>query len=317
MIGVLLGILALATTALADPLPRNWPMPPAELERRFEREPFAITSVEGAESGTSGAVRLTLRFADGKVVEAKWKPVSDASLDDWNNSPRRELASYRIQRFFLDERDYVVPTSAFRCIPIEDYGLIRKDAAPTLESSRCVLGLLSVWLQHVSSRDPFYDPARFARDEAYARHFGDFNLLTFLIDHRDGKLANLLVSTDASDPRAFSVDNGISFESFPWNMEATNWNDLRVPWVRKDRIDRLRGADEAKIRALGVVAEMTRDESGIFRPSPPTENMGEGKGVRKEGARIQLGLTDLEIHRVRRRIERLLREVDEGRLQVR
>ena len=73
----------------------------------------------------------------------------------------------------------------------------------------------------------------------------------------------------------------------------------------------------AGLRSLGVVAEMALGEDGIFRAADLGENMGERRGVRREGNRIQMGLTNLEIDRVRRRIEKLLDEVDEGRLPVR
>jgi hypothetical protein len=309
-------ILVVANSVFADALPRNWPLPPSELEWRFEREPFTISAIDDAGTGRTGAFKLALRFKDGKTLQVKWKPAPDESLDQWNNSPRRELASYAIQRLFLHENDYVVPTSVLRCIPIEDYGPIQADAKPTLEASRCVLGVLSVWLKDVSAPEPFFDAARFERDQLYARHFSDFNLLSFLINHRDGAHNNLLLSTNASEPRSFSIDNGISFESFPWNMSVINWNDLRVPWVRKASIDRLRSVDEARLESLGVVAEMTRGEDGIFRVTAPGENLEEDEGVRTEGERIQLGLTDLEINRVEGRIERLLEQVDEGKLAV-
>jgi hypothetical protein len=304
-------------TAVADPLPRNWPLPPSELQRRFEREPFTITEVESVGAASTGAVKLELRFADGKAIDVKWKAVREDALDHWNNSPRRELAAYRIQQLFLDEHDYVVPTCALRCIPLDAYGPIRTDASPTLENTRCVLGLLSVWLKDVDAPEPFFDRERFARDAPYARGLADLNLLTYLIDHRDGKRTNLLTSTDASDPRSFSVDNGISFESFPWNMEATNWNELHVPWLRKQSVDRLRRVDAARLAELGVVAELAADENGILQLTQPSANTTPHHGVRLKDGWIQLGLTGAGIAEVRKRIEKLLRRVDEGEIAVR
>jgi hypothetical protein len=304
-------------SGFAGTLPRNWPLPPAELERRFEREPFQIRDVESPDKATTGAVRLDLVFDDGKVVAAKWKAVRDGALDDWNNSPRRELASYLVQRLFLDENDYVVPTSAPRCIPLDAYAAIRADAKPSVEGSRCVLGLLSVWLDDVDAPDPFFDKERFARDAAYAHGLADLNLLTYLIDHRDGKRSNLLVSENASDPRSFSVDNGISFGSFPWNMEAINWNEIHVPWLRRQSVDRLRGVDMARLSELGVVAELAPDEHGILRVTKPGANMVPHHGVRVKDGRVQLGLTGTEIHKLHDRIKDLIARVDEGRIPVR
>jgi hypothetical protein len=306
-----------AAPGLAGPLPRNWPLPPSELERRFAREPFEIRDVESADNATTGAVRLDLVFGDGKVVPVKWKAVREGALDDWNNSPRRELASYLVQRLFLDENDYVVPTSAPRCIPMDAYRAIQTDAKPTLEGSRCVLGLLSAWLGDVDAPDPFFDRERFARDAAYARGLADLNLLTYLIDHRDGKRSNLLRSEDASDPRSFSVDNGISFGSFPWNMEAINWNEIHVPWLRKQSVDRLRSVDMARLAALGVVAELAPDENGILQMTRPGANRVPHHGVRTQDGRVQFGLTGTEIHKLEDRIRDLLARVDEGKIPVR
>jgi len=308
-------IVASAGVSVGDRLPRNWPLQPSELQRRFEREHFVITHAEDAGTGRTGALKLKIAFADGKVVAVKWKAL-DEDLDDWNNSPRRELASYEIQRLFLDENDFVVPTSAPRCLPLEIYGAIRPAATPTFKTSRCVLGVLSVWLKDVSAPDPFYDEDRFASDPRYARRLADFNLLTYLIDHRDGAHMNLLLSTDASDPRSFTIDNGISFESFPWNMSVSNWDRIRVPWLRKQSVDRLRAVDKATLARLGVVAEMALDENGIFEVTAPGPNIDDDKGVRRKDGRIQFGLTELEIARLEGRIARLLREVDEGKMPV-
>jgi hypothetical protein len=302
---------------VTDPLPRNWPLPPSELEHRFEREPFTITEVESVGAASTGALKLELRFADGKAIDVKWKAVREDALDHWNNSPRRELASYRIQQFFLDEHDYVVPTCALRCIAVDAYGPIQANAKPTLENSRCVLGLLSVWLKDVDAPEPFFDRERFARDERYARGLADLNLLTYLIDHRDGKRTNLLTSTDETDPRSFSVDNGISFESFPWNMDATNWNELHVPWLRKQSVDRLRGVDAARLAELGVVAELVTDQNGVLRLTEPGANMTPHHGVRVKDGRIQIGLTGEGIDELRKRIAKLLRRVDDGEIPVR
>ena len=38
-----------------------------------------------------------------------------------------------------------------------------------------------------------YNPARFAADPVYARHIGQLNVLTYLIEHRDSNLGNFLL----------------------------------------------------------------------------------------------------------------------------
>jgi hypothetical protein len=306
-------LLAIAFAALSgvaahgDPLPRNWPLAPSELERRLQYDRFRVLHSEPAGERTD-ALKLDLVFADGEKLEVKWKAAA-GDLDQWNNSPRRELASYQMQRFFLDEHDYVVPTAAMRCVPVDVLG---GAVDPTIEDTRCVLGVLSAWLRDVTAPYPFYDETRYARDPLYARRLEDFNLLTYLIDHRDGAQANLLLSTNASDPRSFSVDNGISFESFPWNMSVFNWYRIRVPRLRRQSVERLRSVDEKSLASLGVVAELALDEHGIFVAVPPGKNLGPRRGVRREDGRIQFGLTKLEISKVRRRIETVTRAADEA-----
>ena len=48
----------------------------------------------------------------------------------------------------------------------------------------------------------------------------------------------------------------------------------------------------------------------------PTGNLDPGKGVRRYDNGFQLGLTDSEIRRVYRRLERLIQWIDDGRYEV-
>ena len=95
------------------------------------------------------------------------------------------------------------------------------------------------------------------------------NLLTYLIDHRDGRDGNFLESTDPSDPRIFAVDNGIAFEGFPWNFFVHNWNRIRVPWLRADPIARLRALPPDEPDRLGTLFDMDADAQGVLRVAQP------------------------------------------------
>ena len=71
---------------------------------------------------------MTLSFPDaGLVLDFKWKPVDPSwklvtqRYDGINNSPRKELAAWVIQRLFLDPEDYVVPFTTAYCVPLADY----------------------------------------------------------------------------------------------------------------------------------------------------------------------------------------------------
>lgn len=300
-------------TASADPY-YNWPGPPDELEHRLVEQDFEARRVVGAGGGVTGAQKATLYFpSDGTELTVKWKIVPH-SLDGWNNSPRKELAAYEIQKWFLDPEDYVVPTTVVHCRPMEK--IRDKSIEPTIEGTNCVLFVLSVWLKNVTVPDRLYDERRFQTDAHYAYHMANFNVLAVLIDHRDGRKGNFLVSKNDRDRRVYSVDNGISFNSWIWNYFVTNWEDLRVPAVPQTTIDRLRRLTDEDYEKLGVVVEMRLDGEGIFHQVPPGPNLDPSEGARFEHGVIQFGLTSSEIDEVRENVDELLEDVDEGEVAV-
>lgn len=308
---------AVAAAAAAGQLPRNWPQAPSELERRFASGDFLIREVKGAGGGVTGASRLLIEYPDGKQFKVKWKSVPAKSADGWNNSPRKELASYEVQRWLVDENDFLVPTSVPVCIPLDRYAPVDAKAKATLPGTSCVLGILTTWLEDVTAPEKLEDKKRLREDETFARYMADFNLLAYLIDHRDGRRGNVLLSSDPSDPRVFAVDNGIAFGPFPWNFLVRNWNDIRVPWLRNETVERLRRVDEDALERLGIVAELAADEAGVLRPVPPGPNLDEDEGARIRPGRIQFGLTEDEIDDLEDRIEDLLEKIDSGKIAVR
>ena len=297
-------------------MPRNWPMPPSEFDYRLAFEDFEIREVKSAGAGVTGASRFTVAFPDGEVLKIKWKRFPEKTLDGWNNSPRKELATYRIQRWLFDEPDYVVPTPVPRCIPLAVYAPVDAEAKPSVAGTSCVLGLAAVWMNDVTKADDLDDDDRFEADPQFARHLADFNLLTYLIDHRDGRDGNFLISTDPSDPRVFAVDNGIAFQGFPWNFFVRNWNHIRVPWLRREPIERLRALPPEEIERLGTLFDMEVDAAGILRLKQPTAPLDPDKGARIADGRVQLGLTATEIATLKTRITDLLADVDAGKISV-
>ena len=96
------------------------------------------------------------------------------TLDEYNDSPRRQFAAYELQKLFLDPEDYVVPTSLAYCSPLATYP--RSGVAPqrpTLPGSTCVLGFLNIWLKDVTISDDYYDEARFVSDPTYAYYLAN------------------------------------------------------------------------------------------------------------------------------------------------
>jgi hypothetical protein len=307
----------LATQAAAGDVPRNWPLPPADLENRFWDQDFKINEVKGAGGGVTGASRLKIEYPDGKVVKVKWKAVPHSKADGWNNSPRKEIAVYVMQRFVVDMNDFMIPTVAPHCLTMEEYKAIEPDAKPSFKGINCVLGLIAIWMEDLEAPWPFFEEELFKKDPRYARFLSDMNVVLYLVEHRDGRQGNLLRSTDLSDPRVYAVDNGIAFDTFPWNMLVPNWNEIRVPWLAKETVERLRKIDDDELEtALGVVAEMETDSSGGLRLVTPTNNLNPKEGVRRTDRRIQFGLTVDEIEDVEERLEQLLADVDSGKIKV-
>ncbi len=307
----------------------NWPIPPDESPDFLDPDRIHPLSVKRAGAGLTGAEKVWMR-KDGREhpVPAKWKtmlpprwvdhlPFVPGMLDGVNNSPRKEIAAWRIQRLFLDPQDYVVPPSIAHCAPMEQVVPFVPSAKPTLEGSRCELGVLSLWLKNVTLPDPLLDDERFARDPVYAYYLADFNLLTYLIKHNDGREGNFLVSKDDSRRQVFAIDNGVAFGGIWYNWFVPNWSKLRVPALRRASIDRLRELREEDLHALlGVVAELRLDDEGQFFAVEPGPNLEDDEGVRYEDGVLQFGLTEDEIEDIAERIEDLIEDVDEGDVAV-
>jgi beta-lactamase class A len=302
----------------ARAMPRNWPMAPSDLDYRLAFEDFAIREVKSAGGGVTGAARLLVAFPDGETLKVKWKHFPEKTLDGWNNSPRKEVAAYRVQRWLFDEQDYVVPTPVPRCIPLDVYAPVDAHAEASVPGTSCVLGLLAVWMNDVKVADDLNDDIdeRVAKDPHFGQHLADMNLLTYLIDHRDGRDGNFLISTDPNDPRIFAIDNGIAFEGFPWNFFVRNWNHIRVPWLRREPIERLRALPAEEIDRVATLFDLDADARGVLRLKEPTPPLDPTKGARITGGHVQLGLTTKEITALKARIHDLLADVDAGKIHV-
>lgn len=210
----------------------NWPIDPAAAQQVLAFGPIQVVGDHYAGRGMTGARRFDLELADssGRAVRvrAKWKPVPKR-FDGVNNSPRRELAAYEVQKLFLAPEDYVVPTSALRCLSASDFVVKPEGLTPTLAGTRCVLGLLSLWLNDVGLPEAILDVERFRGEPGYARRRADFNLATYLMKHQDGRRGNILVSTIEGSARVYAIDNGVSFGGLFYNWFVPNWKKLRVP----------------------------------------------------------------------------------------
>ncbi len=304
----------------ADSYP-NWPYPPTRIETLLAETlvsgDFELTERKQTEYGGSGPSRLTLYFPKiERSIRFKWKAVPSEELETVNNSPRKEIAAYEIQKLFLDPEDYVVPTTLLHCEPMGRYAAEQGALRPSMKGTDCVLGVLSVWLQDVTIAETLYEEARFTKEPDYAHYMANFNLLTYLIDHKDARESNFLVAKDSARRQVFSVDNGIAFQPFLYKFFANNWNVIRVAGLREKYVERLRELEREDLDVLGVVAQFEKDEGGVFVPVGHGDNLSPNEGVRLRGNVIQIGLARFEIEGVWRRIQRLLKEVDSGAIPV-
>jgi hypothetical protein len=302
-------------TAAASAQDANIYLAVAKIEQRLRDGPFLIQSARDTRFIGDRTQQVTLSYPDedGGPMQVKWAPAPRGGAE-FNNEPRYEIAAYELQKLFLDEPSFVVPPTIGRVVPLSWLRQYDPDARATFEGANSVLLVVQYWLQQVNG-EKFWDEDRFVADTVYARHFADFNLLTHLIRHRDANTGNYLISTSPTNVRVFSVDNGISFGS-PASNRGTQWQELRVDRLPRASVERLRALTEEDLqRALSVVLQLEiRD--GELTPVERSASLDEGRGVRRSGTVVQLGLTRGEIRDVYQRVRDVIERVDSGRTKV-
>ena len=284
------------------------------IESRMLEGVFDVVDQRGSRFEGDRTNRAALSFPDGTMMVAKWARAPTGG-EAFNNAPRFEVAAYEIQKLFLDEPSYVVPPTVVRAFPVTWYRRLQASAVPTFRNTSSVLVTLQYWLFNVDG-EKVWDEERFATDTAYARHFADLNILTYLIRHNDANTGNLLISRDPGNPRVFAVDNGLAFSSETSDRGAT-WRSMQVRRLPRATVERLRAITEDELRrALEVLAQYEVTADGTLHRVAPTENLSPGRGIRQEEGIIQLGLTQREIRDTWRRLQRLLEDVDRGRYEL-
>ena len=286
-----------------------------KIEQRMREHPFVILSNADTRFLGDRTQRVTLNYPDddGGPMIVKWAQ-APRNGSAFNNEPRYEIAAYELQKLFLDEANFVVPPTVGRVVPLDWLKQYDPDALATFGGINSVVMVVQYWLQQVTPEN-YHDQNRFQTDSVYARHFADFNLMTHLIRHMDMNAGNYLVSAEPTNPRVFSVDNGVAFRSEP-SDRGYEFRDLRVNRLPRATVERLRRVTEADLhRILGVLLQYEIRNNELV-PVPPTENMSAGRGVRRSDTMIQFGLTGAEIRDVWGRIENVLERVDSGRITV-
>jgi hypothetical protein len=311
---IAIAALALAALAPAGAQDVNLPIAVAELEQMLQQEPLRIVNAEISRPKAKGDITLKadVSFGDRPPLKVKLRK-SEPGAESFNNVPRYDLAAYELQKLFIDPAEYVVPPTSLRMIPLDDFRRYSPDVEPTFRGASEVLGVLQVWLSEVKVVADVLDPALFESDTVYARHIGQLNIFTFLIEHGDSNVGNFLISKAGEGPRVFSIDNGVAFASGE-SDRGKLWQKLRVKRLPADTVSRLRGVTEAELHErLGVLAQWQL-QGGRYVPMPLGENLAPNRGVRQKDGVLQMGLKRSEVAAVWRQRVRLLQEVDAGRI---
>ncbi len=291
----------------------NITLPVDSVERLLAEGSFTLPdTLVGTRFAEDRTQLVPLFYPGGTAVLVKWAEAPRGG-QEFNDNPRYEIAAYALQKLFLDPADYVVPPTVPRMFPLTWYRTVRKDTKPTFDEGRSVLVVLQYWLYDVTADDVF-DKARFESDSVYARHWGDVNILTYLIAHKDQNKGNLLVSKDPKNPRVFAVDNGVAFRS-PKSDRGDRWSRLQVDRFPHHTVDRLRALTRDDLRnALSVLAQFELRGDSLVRVAPTTD-WKPHSGVRVKDDGVQIGLTEGEIGDIWSRLRDFLSRIDDGRLR--
>jgi hypothetical protein len=311
--GLSVATLFLAATAMAVAQDANITQPVADLERLLMADPMVITEAQISRPKAKGDItlRADVSFGGAPPLRVKLRK-AEPGADAFNNVPRYDLAAYELQKLFLDPPEYVIPPTALRMMPLAEFRKYSPDVEPTFAGVDQVLAVLQYWLSDILVIADVYKPERFATDPVYARHIGQLNILTFLIEHSDSNTGNFLISKEPAGARVFSIDNGVAFASDD-SDRGHLWKSLRVDQLPADAVERLRRITPEQLEKLGVVAQW-QEEAGKFVPVALGENLAPGRGVRRKGSTVQMGLTRSEIDRLGRQVKKILDQVDKGRI---
>ena len=307
-----------AFVATATAQDANVTRPVDELEKLMSAEPLVITQAQISRPKAKGDITMhaEVSFGGAPPLGVKLRK-AEPGADSFNNVPRYDAAAYELQKLFLDPEEYVVPPTTLRMVPLEamqKYSTVVK-VEPTFRRADQVLAVLQYWLSNIKVIADVYNPDRFAADALYARHIGQLNILTYLINHRDSNAGNFMIGTADSGARVFSIDNGVAFGSADADRGEL-WKVMRVNRLPADAVEKLRKVSLPTLQQrLGVLAQW-RLAGKHYVPVAPGANLSPQRGVRNMGDDLQMGLTSGEINAVHRLLTNLLEQVDRGKITV-
>lgn len=260
--------------------------------------------------------RKAMAHAEGNAEPFKIKVRrTGQGASSFNNEPRYELAAFEMSRLLYPPGEDVVPPIALRSESLEEFRAIDPGGVEAWRGTHAALFMVQCWLSDAKPHPLEIDEARFASDPVYARAISRLNVLTYLIEHKDSNLGNVMLTGEGSAVHAWAIDNGVAFAS-PESDVGIFWKDLRVDAVDRALADRLRSLTLDELRAhFGVIAQYELVDSR-WEPRAPGVNLDTRRGVRRRGNQLQLGLTSAEIGSVERRRQRLVRRIDEGDIRL-
>jgi hypothetical protein len=273
-----------------------------------------IVNAEISRPKLQGAVDITLKadvsFSGQPPIRLKVRK-AERGAEVFNNVPRYDLAAYELQKLLMDAEEYVVPPTALRMLPIAEMRPYTSALRATFPGSDDVLCVVQYWLQDVAVPADVLFPARFESDALYARHIGQLNVFTYLINHRDSNLGNFMISAVPEGARVFSIDHGVAFASEP-SDRGELWKSMRVKRLPADTVARLRKLTEADLESRLSVLAQWKLENGHYVAVSPGANLAPRFGVRRDEGVVQMGLSNSEIGAVWSRARKLLRMIDDG-----
>ncbi|MGD9599675.1 MAG: hypothetical protein AB7G76_01035 [Steroidobacteraceae bacterium] len=236
-------------------------------------------------------------------------------VSSFNNEPRYELAAYEVSRLLFPADEQVVPAIALRSAPLAQFRAIDPGAVEAWSGTDGTFYMVQCWLNGAKPHPLAIDTARFAADPAYARAISRLNVVTYLVEHKDSNLGNVMLTGEGAAVRAWAIDNGVAFDSEESDV-GIFWKTLRVDAIDRALADRLHALTLDELRArLGVIAQYER-AGEAWEPRPPGANFDALRGVRRRGPQVQLGLTGKEIGAIERRRDRLVRRIDKGDIRI-
>lgn len=219
-------------------------------------------------------VRLELE-RQGRRWRAKWKAMGADGSElqegvDGNNSPRCEVAAYRLSRLLAGPTGEplvppVVVRALHRDVPCDRScrgvpKLIGADLPATFPAinDHLVLGALTLWVE--GARTPqrlhgeLWSPERFAANRQYRRSISDLFLFLYVIAHGDANYGPNFLLRSADLGRVYSIDNGRAFDGVPYYVGEgePDWQPLAELSPQKLIAPRFAAATVAALAQLTV-----------------------------------------------------------------